>query len=70
MQRFHIFLKTQTWEKGLSVQMVRVNNSLWGTTDGGFESSEEKAENKNAEIKMTIWTILKKQKKNFLPYSL
>lgn len=50
--------------------MVRVNNSLWGPTDGGFESSEEKAEkNKNAEIKMTIWTIFKK-KKNFLPYSL
>lgn len=43
--------------------MVRVNNSLWGPTDGGFESLEEKAEeNKNAEIKMTIWTIFKKKK--------
>lgn len=42
--------------------MVRVNNSLWGPTDGGFESSGEKAEkNKNAEIKMTIWTIFKKK---------
>lgn len=47
--------------------MVRVNNSLWGPTDGGFESSEEKAEkNKNAEIKMTIWTIFKKKKTFFL----
>lgn len=41
--------------------MLRVNNPLLGPTDGGFESGEEKAEkNKNAELKMTIWTIFLK----------
>lgn len=46
--------------------MVRVNNPLLGPTDGGFESGEEEAEkNKNAKLKMTIWTVFK----NLLSYS-
>ena len=46
--------------------MVRVNNPLLGPTDGGFESGEEEAEkNKNAKLKMTIWTVFK----NSLSYS-
>lgn len=32
--------------------MVRVNNLLWGPTDGGFESGKEKAgKNENSELK-------------------